>query len=84
MESVTASAAEPSAYFISGVRSIGGAAGKLGDECGGMSKEEWAGRLERVHVSRTDMNRLIMNYLVTGEPSVRAIDIWSLHLVCGC
>ncbi|XP_043189987.1 glucose-induced degradation protein 8-A homolog isoform X1 [Amphibalanus amphitrite] len=36
-----------------------------GAEGSGISKEEWAGRLERLHVSRTDMNRLIMNYLVT-------------------
>ncbi|XP_033106414.1 glucose-induced degradation protein 8 homolog [Anneissia japonica] len=30
-----------------------------------ISKEEWMGRLQDVHISRTDMNKLIMNYLVT-------------------
>lgn len=29
--------------------------------------EEWRQRLENVHIQRADMNRLIMNYLVTGN-----------------
>lgn len=33
------------------------------------SKDDWLQKLESVHVQRSDMNRLIMNYLVTGTPS---------------
>lgn len=32
-----------------------------------ITKEEWMDKLNNVHVQRADMNRLIMNYLVTGE-----------------
>lgn len=32
-----------------------------------VSKEEWQSRLEHFEIKRTDMNKLIMNYLVTGE-----------------
>lgn len=32
-----------------------------------VSKEEWMNRLQNTHVTRADMNKLIMNYLVTGE-----------------
>jgi len=32
-----------------------------------MSKTEWLESLQRLQVSRTDMNRLVMNYLVTGK-----------------
>jgi hypothetical protein len=31
-----------------------------------MSKTEWMDTLQRLQVTRTDMNRLVMNYLVTG------------------
>lgn len=31
------------------------------------SKDEWLEKLQGVHVTRADMNRLIMNYLVTGN-----------------
>jgi len=31
-----------------------------------VSKAEWLESLQRLQVSRTDMNRLVMNYLVTG------------------
>lgn len=31
------------------------------------TKEEWIKKLESMHVQRSDMNKLIMNYLVTGE-----------------
>lgn len=38
-----------------------------------ITKEEWMDKLNNVHIQRADMNRLIMNYLVTGEASsVRA------------
>lgn len=33
-----------------------------------ITKEEWMDKLNNVHIQRADMNRLIMNYLVTGEP----------------
>jgi len=32
-----------------------------------ISKQEWMEKLENVHLQRTDMNRLVMNYLVTGK-----------------
>ena len=31
-----------------------------------ISKEDWITRLEGSHLQRADMNKLIMNYLVTG------------------
>lgn len=31
-----------------------------------VSKEEWMNRLEQMHIQRGDMNKLIMNYLITG------------------
>lgn len=31
-----------------------------------ITREEWMEKLNNVHVQRADMNRLIMNYLVTG------------------
>lgn len=34
-----------------------------------ITKEEWMEKLNNVHIQRADMNRLIMNYLVTGETS---------------
>lgn len=30
------------------------------------SREEWVNKLEGLTIKRTDMNKLIMNYLVTG------------------
>lgn len=32
-----------------------------------MTKEEWQSRLEHFEIKRADMNKLIMNYLVTGK-----------------
>jgi len=32
-----------------------------------VTREEWIDKLNNVHIQRADMNRLIMNYLVTGE-----------------
>lgn len=32
-----------------------------------ITKDEWMEKLNNLHVQRADMNRLIMNYLVTGE-----------------
>ena len=34
-----------------------------------ITKEEWMDKLNNVHIQRADMNRLIMNYLVTGMAS---------------
>jgi len=31
-----------------------------------VSKTEWLESLQRLQVTRSDMNRLVMNYLVTG------------------
>lgn len=35
-----------------------------------MTREEWMDKVNNVHIQRADMNRLIMNYLVTGAVSV--------------
>lgn len=35
-----------------------------------ISKDEWMDKLNNVHIQRADMNRLIMNYLVTGASSL--------------
>lgn len=32
-----------------------------------ITKDEWMEKLNSLHVQRADMNRLIMNYLVTGN-----------------
>lgn len=32
-----------------------------------ITKEEWLTRLESLHFKQIDMNKLIMNYLVTGK-----------------
>lgn len=31
-----------------------------------ITKQEWMEKLENIHLQRSDMNRLVMNYLVTG------------------
>lgn len=35
-----------------------------------ITREDWMDKLNNVHIQRADMNRLIMNYLVTGEVSI--------------
>lgn len=35
-----------------------------------ITREEWMDKLNNVHIQRADMNRLIMNYLVTGIVTV--------------
>lgn len=37
-----------------------------------VTREEWMDKVNNVHIQRADMNRLIMNYLVTG-------DVWLLQ-----
>lgn len=37
-----------------------------------VTREEWMDKVNNVHIQRADMNRLIMNYLVTGDVSVNA------------
>lgn len=32
-----------------------------------MTREEWMEKINNVHIQRADMNKLIMNYLVTGR-----------------
>lgn len=34
-----------------------------------LTKEEWQTRLESFEFKQADMNKLIMNYLVTGKPT---------------
>lgn len=36
-----------------------------------ITREEWMDKLNNVHIQRADMNRLIMNYLVTGIVTVK-------------
>lgn len=43
------------------------------DKSEAISKEEWLARLEQFPFKQADMNRLIMNYLVTGT---------FFHLLC--
>lgn len=43
-----------------------------------ITREEWMDKLNNVHIQRADMNRLIMNYLVTGE----VFSLWALVFVC--
>lgn len=38
-----------------------------------ITREEWMEKLNNVHVQRADMNRLIMNYLVTGNKGIFVI-----------
>lgn len=35
-----------------------------------ITREEWMEKLNNVHIQRADMNRLIMNYLVTGKLTI--------------
>ena len=35
-----------------------------------IGKEEWLEKLQSLHITRADMNGLIMNYLVTGKRRV--------------
>lgn len=35
-----------------------------------ITREEWMDKLNNVHIQRADMNRLIMNYLVTGIATI--------------
>lgn len=37
------------------------------DKNDGITKEEWLQRLEQFPIKQADMNRLVMNYLVTGK-----------------
>ena len=37
-----------------------------------IGKEEWMNRLGETQVTRADMNKLVMNYLVTGNTQPRA------------
>lgn len=40
-----------------------------------ITREEWMEKLNNVHIQRADMNRLIMNYLVTGMQSTEHISV---------
>lgn len=40
-----------------------------------ITKEEWQSRLESFEFKQADMNKLIMNYLVTGEYKFATIKI---------
>lgn len=40
-----------------------------------ITREEWMEKLNNVHIQRADMNRLIMNYLVTGMQSTELISV---------
>lgn len=35
-----------------------------------ITRDEWMDKLNNVHIQRADMNRLIMNYLVTGKLTI--------------
>ena len=38
----------------------------MSDKSDDISRDEWLTCLQNTHVTRADMNKLIMNYLVTG------------------
>lgn len=42
-----------------------------------ITKDEWMEKLNNLHVQRADMNRLIMNYLVTGEGCATGTASWA-------
>jgi hypothetical protein len=48
-----------------------------------ISKDEWMNRLEGLHIQRADMNKLIMNYLVTGKQSNTSFEhrMWYQYLL---
>ena len=45
-----------------------------------ITRDEWMDKLNNVHIQRADMNRLIMNYLVTGD---RALFFICRSAECG-
>ena len=45
-----------------------------------ISKNDWLRKLENVHIQRTDMNKLIMNYLVTGTVYYPVVRKFIHHL----
>lgn len=47
-----------------------------------ITREEWMDKLNNVHIQRADMNRLIMNYLVTGEVSFFCDHTFALSCLC--
>lgn len=48
-----------------------------------ITKDEWMEKLNNLHVQRADMNRLIMNYLVTGKGRDEGAAPWtSLPFLC--
>lgn len=48
-----------------------------------ITKEEWMDKLNNVHIQRADMNRLIMNYLVTGEASgISTVTVSRIYSLC--
>ena len=40
---------------------------KMGDKSEDVNRDDWMTTLHNTHVTRADMNKLIMNYLVTGN-----------------
>lgn len=48
-----------------------------------ITKDEWMEKLNNLHVQRADMNRLIMNYLVTGEGCAMGAASWAPFSLSG-
>lgn len=44
-----------------------------------ITRDEWMEKLNNVHIQRADMNRLIMNYLVTGKRSTDHLYLFTIH-----
>jgi len=44
-----------------------------------ITRDEWMEKLNNVHIQRADMNRLIMNYLVTGKQSTDHHCIFTIY-----
>lgn len=50
-----------------------------------ITKDEWMEKLNNLHIQRADMNRLIMNYLVTGKELCGVGGCcWLLLATCNC
>lgn len=52
------------------------------DKAEPITKEEWQSRLESFEFKQADMNRLIMNYLVTGEQHLFYFQIFHFAEDC--
>lgn len=53
------------------------------DKLAVLSRDDWVRLLESKEIGRTSMNKLIMNYLVTGTISKMAFSMSDIYLLRG-